>query len=146
MESSGLRRRRQISAGVPLGIEDAGQRISPEEAAVAHGESARGNELSGANVAAISPFWSERMQLEARLQAARPASLDAASAAIISGQDSSSTELRPADVEHPSHLAEHPRSYGPAAMRSTALETMRDGGALPFEIMEKKDRNRCVLA
>ena len=134
MESSGLRRRRQISAGVPLGIEDAEQRISPEEAAVAHGESeeARGSERSGANVAAISPFWSERMQLEARLQAARPAALDAASAAITLGQDSSSTELRPADVEHPSHPAGHPRSFGPAAMSSTALETMRDGGALPF--------------
>ena len=129
MESSGLRRRRQISAGVPLGIEDAEQRVSPEEAAVAHGES---EEASGANVAAISPFWSERMQLEARLQAARPASLDAASAAITSGQDSSSTELRPADVEHPSHPAGHPRSFGPAAMSSTPLETMRDGAALPF--------------
>ena len=136
MDDSSLRRRRSRREGDPefdLGGELAVR--SQERTMVAgSGDAAEGTAGEGAQEVAltaagdamarenpVNPFWSERMQEEARLRAARPAFLN--EAATGSEQTSASTELRA--VEDAGGLPQAPQ--GPPQVLGPPDDTLAVG-------------------
>ena len=122
---SGLRRRRSRAASEGQVDSVAGGDLLVLASSVSE-ETTTGQGGVGATV---SPFWSERMQIEAQLQAARPADLDEVVARLESGPSSASTELRRNDGEMPTPSGP-PMSHGPSAGRGGADESTTSGASV----------------